>query len=112
MFLTWLHRKLWQPSPSRRQRPAVRGKSTPPRLEALEDRLLLSTYVVTNTNDSGDGSLRAAIQAVDNGQGGDTIAFNIGGGGVQTIQLRSALPTITQSVTIDGTTQPATAARR
>jgi hypothetical protein len=107
MFLTWLHRKLWQVSSSRRQRrSAVRCKSTRPRLEPLEDRLLLSTYLVTNTNDSGVGSLRQAIINVDNGSGGDIIAYDIDGGGVQTIQPTTALPTITQSVTIDGTTQP------
>jgi hypothetical protein len=107
MFLSSLHRKLWQLSSSRRQRrSAVRCKSTRLRLEPLEDRLLLSTYLVTNTNDSGDGSLRQAIINVNNGSGGDLIAFDIDGGGVQTIQLLSALPTLTQSVTIDGTTQP------
>src|SRR5579884_338304 len=107
MFLTWLYRKLWQSSSSRRQRSsAARRKFSRLRLEALEDRLLLSTYLVTNTNDSGAGSLRQAILNVDSGSGGDTIAFHIGSGGVQTIQPLSALPSITQSVIIDGTTQP------
>src|SRR5207249_204996 len=36
----------------------------------------------------------------------DTIAFNIPGSGVHTINVGSALPTITESVTIDGYTQP------
>ncbi len=107
MFLNWLHRKLRQSPASRCQRrPAVGGKFARPCLEPLEDRTLLSTYLVTNTNDSGDGSLRQAILNVNNGSGGDTIAFDIGGGGVQTIRPTSALPTLTQSVTLDGTTQP------
>src|SRR5262249_5120853 len=41
----------------------------------------------------------------------DTIAFDVGGGGAQTIQPRSALPTITDHVVIDGTTQPGYAGR-
>jgi titin len=107
MFLTSLHRKLWQfPSSRLQRRSAVKCKAARPRLEPLEDRLLLSTYFVTNTKDSGKDSLRQAILNVDNGSGGDTIAFKIGRGGVQTIQLLSSLPAITQSVTIDGTTQP------
>src|SRR5205085_8092621 len=36
----------------------------------------------------------------------DTIVFNIPGSGVRTIATRIALPNITDSVTIDGTTQP------
>jgi CSLREA domain-containing protein len=38
--------------------------------------------------------------------GKDTIAFNIPGGGVQTITLQSQLPAITDSVIINGYTQP------
>jgi autotransporter-associated beta strand protein len=59
-----------------------------------------------NTNDSGSGSLRQAILNANAGSGGDTIAFNIGGGGARTINLLTALPTLTSPVTIDGTTQP------
>lgn len=51
-------------------------------------------------------TLRAAIQAANNLSGADTIAFNIPGGGVQTISLLSRLPEITKPVTIDGYTQP------
>jgi hypothetical protein len=35
----------------------------------------------------------------------DVIEFDIGGGGPETITLASALPTITDAVTIDGTSQ-------
>jgi hypothetical protein len=61
---------------------------------------------VTNTLDAGPGSLRQAILDADANPGADTIAFNIGGGGVQTISPASPLPAITGPVTIDGTTQP------
>jgi hypothetical protein len=87
---------------SRRSRP----RRFCPRVEALEGRLLPSIFTVTNTNDSGAGSLRQAILDANAHQGTNTIAFNIGGGGVQTIQPVSALPTITNPVLIDGTTQP------
>ena len=51
-------------------------------------------------------TLRAAIQQANKSRGADIIAFNIPGGGVQTISLLSRLPEITKPVTIDGYTQP------
>ncbi len=75
-------------------------------LEVLEDRRLLSTFTVTNTSDSGAGSFRQAILDANGANGADTIAFNIPGSGVQTINPASALPEITDPVTIDGYTQP------
>ena len=84
--------------------------STGPRrlgLEPLEDRRLLSgLFTVTSLSDSGTGSLRQAIVDANANLGLDTIDFNIGGGGPQTINLSSPLPTITDPVVIDGTTQP------
>ena len=79
--------------------------------ESLEDRSLLATFVVTNTNDSGGGTLRDAIVAANNTVGHDTIAFNIPGSGVHTIAVGSStggvgLPAITDPVTIDGYSQP------
>ena len=64
-----------------------------------------STFVVTNTNDSGAGSLRQAILDTNAHAGADTITFAIPGAGVRTI-TPTALPTITDPVTIDATTQP------
>jgi Calx-beta domain len=64
-----------------------------------------STFVVTNTNDSGPGSLRQAITDANASPGLDTISFNIGSG-LQTITPQQRLPTITDGVVIDGTTQP------
>jgi hypothetical protein len=63
-------------------------------------------FVVTNTLDSGAGSLRQAIIDTNNNPGTDTINFNIPGSGVRTISLLSQLPTITDAVTIDATTNP------
>jgi CSLREA domain-containing protein len=65
----------------------------------------LTTFVVTNNSDLGGGSLRQAILDANANAGSDTITFNIGGSAVQTIGLQSALPTITEGVLIDGTTQ-------
>ncbi len=50
-------------------------------------------------------SLREAIVAANNTTGADTIQFNIAGVGPHTIQPTSALPLITDTVTIDGSTQ-------
>jgi RHS repeat-associated protein len=65
-----------------------------------------ATLVVTNTADSGAGSLRQAISDANNTPGSNTITFNIPGGGVQIIQPFSTLPAITNQVTLDATTQP------
>ena len=67
---------------------------------------LLATFTVTNTNDSGAGSLRQAIIDANSLAGTDTIDFNIAGGGLHTINLLSALPDITDTVILDATTQP------
>src|SRR5262249_2061830 len=73
-------------------------------------RCLLSTFSVLNTADSGTGSLRQAITDANStaNVGGvpDRIEFNIPGAGVHTISPASALPAITDAVTIDGYTQP------
>ena len=61
---------------------------------------------VTNTGDSGPGSLRQAITDANTNPGLDTICFNIPGAGVQTIAPLSALPPISDPVIIDGYSQP------
>ena len=65
-----------------------------------------AAYTVTNTNDSGPGSLRQAIIDANASAGTDTIDFNIPGEGLHTIQPLSALPIITDPIGIDGTSQP------
>jgi len=66
-----------------------------------------ATITVTTTADSGPGSLRQAILDSNTSAGTlDTIAFGIPGAGVHTIVPASALPTITDPVVIDGSTQP------
>jgi hypothetical protein len=76
-----------------------------PHVEVLEDRTVLSNFTVTTTLDSGAGSLRQAILDSNTAGGTNDIQFNIGTG-PQSIALGSALPTITSSVTIDGTSEP------
>lgn len=57
-----------------------------------------ATYTVTNTLDSGAGSLRDALASVNTGSGGDTVVFS---GVTGTITLSSML-TLSKSVTITG----------
>ena len=69
-------------------------------------RATAATLTVSNANDSGAGSLRQAILDANATIGPDTIVFHLHGGSVYTIALLSALPPVTDSVVIDGTTQP------
>jgi hypothetical protein len=75
-----------------------------------------TTFTVTNTSDSGPGSLRQAITDANSNAGPDAIHFNIPGsdpncdaGGVCTIAPASQLPDISDALTIDGYTQPGAA---
>jgi CSLREA domain-containing protein len=86
-----------------------------------------STFTVDSTADDADAkvgtggcataagacTLRAAIQEANKHSGPDTIAFNIPGEGVQTIQLIRGLPKLTDTsgpTTIDGYSQPGSSA--
>lgn len=80
-----------------------------PKLDRLEPKLAPTVFTVTNTNDSGAGSLRNAILAA-NGGGLDEIHFNIPGAGVHTITPLSQLPSINDPVVIEGYTQPGASA--
>ena len=80
-----------------------------------------TTFIVNTVNDGADANpdgicaaaiaapnctLRAAIEEANGTNFLDTINFNIGGGGAQTIVLTANLPIITKHLRIDGTTQP------
>ena len=92
----------------RNQRPRQRRLS----LEALEDRTLLASFMVTNPNgDTGPGTLWDAIAHDDSeGEASDpnpfVIDFTLPGSGLHTIALTVPLPVITHPVIIDGTSQP------
>jgi parallel beta-helix repeat protein len=81
-----------------------------PRLEALEGRWAPAVLTVTTAADSGPGSLRQALLDANAAPGLDTVNFGIGSG-AQTIALSSPLPAVTDSVILDGTTQPGWAGR-
>jgi hypothetical protein len=66
----------------------------------------LLNAVVTNTNDSGAGSLRQVILNTNAHPGNDLITFAIPGSGLHVIRPISPLPAITDTVTIDGYSQP------
>jgi len=104
----------------------ARTRAFLPFLEQVEDRLVLSTFYVTNAQDSGPGSLRQAIldsNATGLAATGGTsdIVFGIPASTAPnldvpvpgfdpvnqtwTITLDSPLPTITKPVTIDGYSQ-------
>lgn len=82
-----------------------------------------STYTVDSIGDEPDDNpgdlachtaldtctLRAAIQEVNAGSGGDTINFGIAGSGVHTLTPASCYADITKSVTINGYSQPGSA---
>lgn len=93
----------------RRRTRAGRRTSIQLACELMESRELLSTYLVSNTTDAASpspNSLRWAILQVDADTSADTIDFDISGSGLHSISLTSALPAITNSVLIDGTSQP------
>jgi uncharacterized repeat protein (TIGR01451 family) len=76
----------------------VAGDSTPQTILSAP-RL---NFVVSSLADSGMGTLREAITLANGNGGADSISFSVAG----TINLMSALPTITDTVSIDATTAP------
>ena len=78
-------------------------------LWAIAAPLAAATFTVTNTSDSGPGSLRQAILDANANPGLDTIVFNIPGAGVHTIMPSTPFDGILDPVLIDGYTQPGSA---
>jgi len=80
--------------------------------DAFVFRIAPEILTVTSTDDTDDGNcdahctLREAIHASNSTPNQQTIAFNIPGAGVKTIQPTSMLPTISDPIIINGTTQP------
>ena len=71
--------------------------------EPLEARNLLAAFIVNTINDSGTGSLRDAIVQANANGSADTITFDSGVFSTpKSINLTSALPTITGAVAIAG----------
>ncbi|NJM39681.1 MAG: hypothetical protein HC853_02355, partial [Anaerolineae bacterium] len=68
-----------------------------------------AVIVVTSAADSGPATLRQAILDANAAPGPDTIQFAIGTGGasgIVTLTLASELPTLSDAITLDATTQP------
>ena len=65
-----------------------------------------ATFTVTNTGDSGAGSLRQAILDANAAAGPDTIDFNIPGTGPFQILPATILPPLAGQTVLDATTQP------
>jgi hypothetical protein len=87
---------------ARSTRPVSRVR---PRLETLEDRLVLSTYTVNSLGDTGAGSglagdLRYCLTHATSGS--DTITFAQGLTGTIAISEQTPLPTLNASVAIQG----------
>lgn len=69
--------------------------------------LAAADFAVTNTNNSGPGSLYQAMTDANNTAGADRILFNIPGTGVHKIDVsQNPLPTVLESLVIDGYSQP------
>jgi titin len=75
-----------------------------PSVEPLERRELLSVFAVTSNADSGPGTLRQAILDANAHPGSDTITFDLTGS--TSILPTTPLPISTDTMAIDGTTQP------
>jgi hypothetical protein len=82
-------------------RKRTQARNHRPTFDVLEDRLVPTTIVVQNLNDSGAGSLRDAISQVNNSTDpANAIGFSAGLTG--TITLDSALPAFARTVNLSG----------
>jgi hypothetical protein len=86
-----------------RRLPASRRRGVRLHLDALEDRTAPAVFTVTNTADSGPGSLRQAVLAANAATGADIIAFDATlFTSPKTVQMTGGVMTITDPVTIQG----------
>lgn len=85
---------------------AFAAPNQPPAPPSPSSYAIPSVFIVTNTKDSGAGSLRGAIIKANNNPGTDTIIFNLPGTGVHTIVVGAQLPIITDPVILNGASQP------
>ncbi len=80
--------------------------------EFNQNATVVTPLTVTNTNDAGAGSVRAAIEFANTQVPPLTIRFAIPGAGPHMIALASPLPVVTvRDITIDGATQPGSQCR-
>src|SRR4051812_1033504 len=88
-----------------RDRSAAARRRFRPTLTALEGRMLLATFTVSNINNSGPDSLRAAVGLANSTAGADTITFSSLFDAPQTITLTAgelALTDPSGATTISG----------
>jgi hypothetical protein len=97
-FFSWLRNRKSNGSKQGRTQHRPAAPRFRPQLEALEDRWLPSTLIVTSPKDHGTNTLRAAIAAA---QSGDTIVLSPKLDG-QTITLTTGELDITKNLTIQG----------
>ena len=97
MLKSWWRQ--WFGAPARRP-----GRRFRPAAEALEGRTVPAVLSVTSTDDVGPGTLRQALHDANGLPGHDLIIFELPGS-QRVLRPEFALPTITESVTIDGATQ-------
>ena len=91
--------------------PAEAATFTVNRTGDAQDRNINNSVCDVSRSTGNQCTLRAAIQEANNTPGADLIRFNIGGtASVKTIAPASALPTITEAVTINGYSQPGASA--
>jgi hypothetical protein len=91
----------FKPAPASSLKSRRHALARRPGLESLEERKVLSAtpFYVDNLNDSGAGSLRAAIQSADENPGAADIWFQANLAG--SISLKSALPVLDNPQGID-----------
>ena len=65
-----------------------------------------ATFTVTSTNDAGPGSFRQALLDVNASPGPHAVQFNLPGDGVHTLAPLTPWPVLTNTVAIDGYSQP------